>query len=112
MKQCIIIRKDLGMSQGKTAVQAAHASVEAVLGSDKNKVKEWRKEGMKKIALKVDDIKELFRIKDEAKQFGLVTAIISDAGMTELSPGTVTCIAIGPDYEEKIDKVTGKLKPL
>ena len=111
MKQCIVIRKDLGMSAGKSAVQAAHASVDAVLKSSAEKVKRWKAEGMKKIALRVDSQEELFLLQNEAKKLKLVAAVISDAGMTELAPGTVTCLAIGPDDEEKVDLVTGKLKP-
>ena len=53
MKQVILIRQDLKMPKGKLATQVAHASVEATLRSDKEKIKEWRKQGMKKIILKV-----------------------------------------------------------
>ena len=41
-----------------------------------------------------------------------MTCFIADAGRTEVMPGTITCMGIGPDKEEKIDKVTGKLKML
>ncbi len=111
-KQVIILVSDLKMSTGKACAQSAHASVEAVLLSDSEMVEEWRSQGMKKSVLKVKDKQELFDYKDKAKREGLVTAVISDAGRTELKPGTVTCMAIGPDEEMKINKVTGELKLL
>ncbi len=112
MKQAIIARQDLKLPKGKMAAQCAHASVEAVLRSDKNKVNEWRKDGMAKIILKVKDLKELQKYNQIAKDFGLVTALITDAGRTTVEPGTVTVCAIGPDDDEKIDKITKELKLL
>jgi peptidyl-tRNA hydrolase, PTH2 family len=109
-KQVIIIRNDLKLPKGKLAAQVAHASVEAVLKSDKAIVKEWRNEGMKKVVLKVDSKKDLFKFKSLAKDHCLVSAVITDAGKTVISPGTVTCIGIGPDVEEKIDELTKELK--
>ena len=35
---------------------------------------------------------------------------LKDAGHTVVEPGTITCLGIGPDSEEKIDRITGKLK--
>lgn len=101
---------DLKMPKGKLATQVAHASVEAVLKSSKEKVHEWYEEGMKKIVLKVADGKELQRYKKEAETRGLKTALITDAGKTFFERPTVTCLAIGPDAEEKIDRITGHLK--
>jgi PTH2 family peptidyl-tRNA hydrolase len=37
-------------------------------------------------------------------------SIFKDACLTQLPKGTITCIGIGPDKEEKIDKITKKLK--
>ncbi|MCH8259951.1 MAG: hypothetical protein IIC46_07080 [Planctomycetes bacterium] len=41
---------------------------------------------------------------------GISCSLITDAGKTVIAPGTKTAVGIGPDSEEKIDNVTGKLK--
>ncbi|MBU0666939.1 MAG: peptidyl-tRNA hydrolase Pth2 [Nanoarchaeota archaeon] len=110
MKQVILIRQDLKLPKGKAAAQAAHAAVEAVLRSDKDKVKLWRMEGMAKIVLKVSDLKELLKYNQLAKDEGLITATITDAGRTVVAPGTMTCVAIGPDDEERVDSIISELK--
>jgi len=109
-KQVILVREDLKLPKGKLSVQVAHASVDTALKSDKKIVELWKKDGGKKIVLKVKDEKELFKYKQMAEDNGLKTALIKDAGHTVLEPGTITCLGIGPDEEEKIDEVTGKLK--
>ena len=109
-KQVILVREDLKLPKGKLAVQSSHASVDATLKSDKKIVDLWKKEGGKKVVLRVKDEKELFKYKQMAEDFGLKTALIKDAGHTVLEPGTITCLGIGPDEEEKIDKVSGKLR--
>ena len=99
------------MSPGKVAVQVAHASAEAVLKSDKEKINAWR-QFSKKVVLQVDSENDLIKYKKEAEKAKLVTALIRDAGLTEIPEHTLTCLASGPDDEEKIDKITGKLKTL
>jgi len=111
-KQVILVRQDLKLPKGKLAVQVAHASVEAVLRSNKEVVKAWRNEGMKKIVLEIANLQELYKYKQQAEDSGLIVAVITDAGHTVVAPGTTTCMAIGPDVEEKIDKITGTLKIL
>ena len=110
LKQCIVIRDDLKLPAGKACSQAAHAAVEATLKSDKEMVKKWRSQGMKKIVLKVKDMKELLALNQRAKDEGLTTAVITDAGHTTVEPGTTTCLAIGPDDEEKVDLIVKDLK--
>ena len=110
MKQAILIRQDLKLPKGKMAAQAAHASVECVLRADKELVKAWRAGGMGKIVVKVADEKELYKYVQEAKDDGIVTAVITDAGHTVVEPGTVTCAGIGPDTTEKVDRIISKLK--
>ena len=116
-KQVIVVREDLKLPKGKLAAQAAHASAEAVLRSlgdaeKKKAVKAWREAGQKKVVLKVSSLEELNTCNQQAKDSGLVTALITDAGRTVIAPGTVTCLGIGPDDEERIDRITGKLKML
>ena len=110
MKQAILVRHDLRLPKGKLAAQVAHASLEAAERSDREKVKAWRSQGAKKVVLRVADENELFAFKARAEEASLTTAAITDAGRTVVEPGTVTCLGIGPDREELIDRVTGGLK--
>jgi len=108
----ILVRTDLDMSIGKVAAQCAHGSVSAMKKADKNIITKWEKEGQKKVVLKVKNLDELMEMKKQCDSLGIPNALISDAGHTELEPGTITVLGIGPDSIEKIDKVTGKLKML
>ncbi|MFX0106883.1 MAG: peptidyl-tRNA hydrolase Pth2 [Candidatus Hodarchaeota archaeon] len=114
-KQVIAVRTDLGMSKGKMAVQVAHGSVSAaerVRVTHQDVWKAWLREGQKKVAVKVSSEEELVELRHIAVNLTIPFALIRDAGMTELPPGTTTVIAIGPAISEKIDEVTGDLKLL
>ena len=67
---------------------------------------------MKKIVLKVKDLKEMKKYMQLAKDAGIVTALITDAGHTVVAPGTETCCALGPADEQDIDVITAELKML
>ncbi|RDE14188.1 MAG: aminoacyl-tRNA hydrolase [Candidatus Thorarchaeota archaeon] len=114
-KQVIAVRTDLGMSRGKMAVQVAHGSLSA---SENARVahqdiwQAWYREGQKKVAVKVASEEELLELRREAINHRLSHALIRDAGMTELPPGTITVLGIGPAKSEIMDKVTGDLKLL
>jgi len=109
-KLAILIRQDLKLPKGKLAVQVAHAAVEAALRCNKKILHAWLKQGAKKVVLKVKDEKELMKYKDLAKKKRLKSVLIKDAGLTVVPPGTITCLAIGPAQEKRIDEVTGELK--
>jgi PTH2 family peptidyl-tRNA hydrolase len=109
MKQAIVARTDLGMGRGKLAAQVAHASLSAYEDTSDRTRKQWKGEGQKKIVLKADGESELFRLADAAERRGLPNAIVRDAGHTQLDPGTVTCLAVGPGDEDEVDRVTGDL---
>ncbi len=116
-KQAIVVRRDLQMGRGKAAAQAAHASCEAVfqiLDSRRREWREWleawRATGQKKVVLRVDSLDELREVYRRAVAEGLPASIVQDAGHTQLPPGTVTAVAVGPAPEELVDRITGRLK--
>jgi len=111
-KQVIAVRKDLKLGKGKLAVQVAHASLESYKKSSPDSRSEWESEGSKKVVVKAEGLKELIELQRKAKSLGLPCSLIRDAGKTQLEPGTVTALGIGPDSEERIDRVTGGLKIL
>jgi PTH2 family peptidyl-tRNA hydrolase len=114
-KQVIVMRNDLEMSKGKTATQAGHAAVSAAEEARKHYSQwwaAWLNEGQCKIVVKVSNEKELLKLKNEAQESGLPYALIEDRGLTEIPPGTVTCLCIGPAPADKVDKITGKLNLL
>ena len=98
------------MPAGKMAVQCSHASVQVTLESKQKKVDGWVSQGMKKVVLKVKDKKELIHYQKLAKKAKLKTALITDAARTFFKKPTTTTLAIGPDDEQKIDKITGNLR--
>jgi len=114
IKQVIVVRTDLDMGKGKIAAQVGHACVlgeEHVRKSNPEWFSQWW-EGQEKIVLKVSSLKELEQVKRDAIELDLPWSEVTDAGHTQISPGTTTCISLGPAPEEKIDKITGDLKLL
>jgi PTH2 family peptidyl-tRNA hydrolase len=107
LKQVIVLRKDLEMSTGKKCVQACHACLGSYEKTSEAILKAWKGEGQKKVSLEVDSRSELIKLKNKAKELGISYFLVKDAGLTELEPGTITALAIGPDKEDKINKITG-----
>jgi PTH2 family peptidyl-tRNA hydrolase len=115
MKQVIVARVDLKMGKGKLAAQVAHASLSAAeiaMTAHGDWYDRWKEEGQPKIVVKVqseDELVELFR---KSKSARLPATLIEDRGLTQLQPGTLTCLGLGPGPESQIDAITGKLKLL
>jgi PTH2 family peptidyl-tRNA hydrolase len=111
-KQCLVIRNDIKMSCGKRCAQAAHASIGAYNNADKSLQKAWLSEGQKKVVLKANDERTLYELKVIAERVGISSSLIQDAGMTEIPPGTITALGLGPAKSEDLDKITGTLSLL
>lgn len=112
MKQVIVLRTDIGMSKGKLVAQACHASVGAYKNADSAARNEWETAGARKVALKIageDALMDLFK---QARAQGVPAYVVKDAGQTELEPGTVTALGLGPAGDETVDKVTKELQLL
>jgi PTH2 family peptidyl-tRNA hydrolase len=115
MKQVILVRKDLKLTKGKLAVQVAHASLCSALKVKQINPKlfdEWLNFGQKKVVLKVEDEAELHEFQKKSASMRIPNELIRDAGLTQLPPGTTTVLGIGPDEDEKIDAIVGKLSLL
>jgi PTH2 family peptidyl-tRNA hydrolase len=116
-KLTIAVRQDLGLSPGKIAAQVAHAALKAHKRMSERPggntvLAAWQGLGEAIVVLKCADLVELRAIEAAGKEAGLVTATISDAGRTEVEPGTVTVLAVGPALVSDVDAVTGKLRLL
>ena len=132
-KQMIVMRRDLKMRKGKIAAQAGHACVNAVMmalqrdgrladayvdetgihlrgDAPETPLSAWFDKGEAKICVYVDSEEALLDIDRKAKERGILSALICDAGMTEFhGEPTFTCLAFEPHFPEKVDPLTGDL---
>lgn len=114
-KMVFVTRNDLPLSPGKLAAQVAHAAVDCVLITKKDKSKwffQWHTEGAKKVIVKTACLDDFYVLKEKAEGLGITAVIISDAGHTELPEGTQTILGLGPAPNNLIDQVTGMLSLL
>lgn len=132
-KQIIVIRKDLKMRRGKEIAQGAHASLAfltrslelhpCVLANGKTlprweassilrpEVVDWLRSSYRKITCQVDSEAELLALDESAKAAKIESHLIQDRGLTEFDGvPTYTALALGPDYDEKLDAITSHLK--
>jgi peptidyl-tRNA hydrolase, PTH2 family len=111
-KMVLVLRGELRLTAGKSAVQAAHAAVmltRAAEHRNSGALDQWLREGQKKIALVVPSLSDLEQLDRAARARGIPTVWVEDAGLTEVAPGTRTCLGLGPAPAAVVDAVTGAL---
>ncbi|RXG67122.1 Peptidyl-tRNA hydrolase 2, mitochondrial [Armadillidium vulgare] len=83
LKFIIVVRTDLKMGKGKVAAQ---------------------------VVVKAESAEEILEIGSIAESVDLCTSLIQDAGRTQVAPGSLTVLGIGPGPIDLIDRITGHLK--
>lgn len=114
-KQALVVRLDLGMGRGKLAVQCSHAAVSAAEKARTDFPRWWESwigEGQCKVALKVRKLEALMELERKARGMNLPFYRVTDRGLTQIPPGTLTCLGIGPAPTDTIDSLTGGLSLL
>src|SRR6266571_4273985 len=125
-KQVIVIRRDLRMRRGKEIAQGAHASMAWLRQRVMPRMtpagtvdhlqfsaaeRAWLEGSLRKVTVKVGSEQELLAVYEKAVEAGLVVQMITDRGLTEFGGiPTRTCLAVGPDYDDLVDPVTGDLE--
>ena len=111
-KQVLVVRLDLDMGRGKAAVQCAHAAVSAAEEARNHENgwwKKWMEEGQLKVAVKVRNLDTVLDLERKGRSKGIPVHLVRDRGLTQVPPGTVTCLGIGPAPAEIVDSLTGNL---
>jgi len=128
IKMVIVMRKDLNMRKGKMIAMGCHASMKVLLDQMRfdytnqdyvtrilsinplSPLNLWLSGLFTKIVVYVNSEAELFKVYTIAVAKGMHCSLIEDAGKTEFNGiPTYTCCAIGPDFEDKINEITGEL---
>ncbi|KAJ5702056.1 peptidyl-tRNA hydrolase 2 [Penicillium malachiteum] len=116
VKLVLVVRTDLGMTKGKIAAQASHATLACYKyfithAPDSPILRQWERMGQAKIALQIKGEDELLTLQAQAMSLGLCARVIQDAGRTQIASGSRTVLGIlGP--KSVVDGVTGHLKLL
>ncbi|KAK3901443.1 peptidyl-tRNA hydrolase PTH2-domain-containing protein [Staphylotrichum tortipilum] len=122
-KLVLVVRTDLGMTKGKIAAQASHATLacyksllRAAQSSPQSPssqiLRQWERQGQAKIAVQVKSEEELLELMARARSLGITAEVIADAGRTQIASGSRTVLGVGPAPKSVVDQVTGGLKLL
>jgi PTH2 family peptidyl-tRNA hydrolase len=114
-KQVIIVRGDLKLRRGKEAAQVAHAASMWLMEQVKKpqplsaERSDWLHGNYRKIVLRTPSEEALLALHEIACARCLTSHLVRDDGLTEIEPGTVTALAIGPHSDETFVGLTDYL---
>jgi len=115
LKMYLILNGSLGMTKGKMVAQASHACLKIffdhmdydnTVGLEgyrhvfitcmNDDMRAWKEGAFAKISLKAPDEGTMEFLVRQAERNGIATAEIRDNGVTQVEPGSLTAVAIGP----------------
>ncbi|KAI1311100.1 PTH2-domain-containing protein [Xylaria venustula] len=122
-KLVLVVRTDLGMTKGKIAAQCSHATLACYktlsrsaarqpTSAEAKLLQRWERFGQAKIAVQVKSEDELLTLMAKARSLGVTAEVIQDAGRTQIDPGSLTVLGVGPAPKSLVDQITGGLKLL
>ncbi len=127
VKQILVIRRDLKCRRGKEIAQGSHASMAFILSRllsvqaadgmrDTFLIKlspaeiEWIQGNYRKVVCQLDTAEQLLDLYELARLSDIQAHLVYDEGATEFHGArTLTALAIGPDYSDRIDPITSGL---
>lgn len=105
LKVVLCVRSDLRMGKGKMCAQSGHATLALYRECIRRRYPDlhrWLKRGQRKIAVRVQDENELKAVQKKSNAKRIPTAIIHDAGRTQVSAGSCTVLAVGPGEIDRL----------
>ncbi|ROW03684.1 hypothetical protein VMCG_05404 [Cytospora schulzeri] len=123
-KMVLVVRSDLGMTKGKIAAQCGHATLACyktlsraaaragATSPEARLLHRWERHGQAKVAVQTKGSDELELLMGKAQSLGITAEVIVDAGRTQIEPGSMTVLGVGPAPKSMVDQVTGNLKLL
>jgi peptidyl-tRNA hydrolase len=124
-KQVIVVNRALNMPPGKLAAQVAHASMGALLSTTTRNIdtifidlsigsarEDWLDGIFTKIVVYVKSEAKLIDIYQKAKERKLPCFLVEDCGATFFDKPTITCVGIGPAWNDEFIGITDKLQLL
>ncbi|KAB8345887.1 hypothetical protein FH972_022942 [Carpinus fangiana] len=110
-KLVLVVRTDLGMTKGKIAAQASHATLACYKAMKRDQtaaklLQRWERMGQAKVALQVKSEEELELLQAQAMSLGLCANIIHDAGRTQIASGSATVLGVGPGPKSVVDQTS------
>lgn len=105
------------------AAQCGHATLacyKALLRESQKKpdgaaaqlLRRWERHGQAKIAVQTKSQDEMLELMGKARSLGVTAEVIADAGRTQIDPGSLTVLGVGPAPKSVVDQITGHLKLL
>ncbi len=118
VQMTLVLRADLGMGKGKLCAQASHGTLNAyraaVQGGQASleALQQWELTGQGKVVVRAESEAQLLELWQACQDRGLPCSVVRDAGLTQITCGSITCLAIGPARADVISEVTGGLRLL